>query len=84
MKIALGSTSEAKKEILKDALKNLVTENIEVFGFDVESGITDQPLSEAVTIEGAMNRAKNAMGKASNVDFAVGLEGGLENIATRH
>jgi inosine/xanthosine triphosphatase len=81
MKIALGSTSEAKKEILKDALKNLVTENIEVVGFDVESGITDQPLSEAVTIEGAMNRAKNAMGKASDVDFAVGLEGGLEDVA---
>lgn len=81
MKIALGSTSEAKKAILLDSLKNLVTEPIEVIGVDVESGITDQPLDEATTIRGSSNRAKNALEKEREVDFAIGLEGGLEEVA---
>ncbi|HEX6976853.1 MAG TPA: inosine/xanthosine triphosphatase [Patescibacteria group bacterium] len=83
MKIALGSTSDSKISILKDALKSLVESEIDIVGFEVESGITDQPLNEEVTIQGASNRAKNALTKAKNKDFSVGLEGGLQEIADK-
>lgn len=81
MKIALGSTSDTKKKILEDTLKNLVTGEIEIIGVDVESGIPDQPLSEEITITGSGNRAKNALEKESTADFSIGLEGGLVKVA---
>lgn len=79
MKIALGSTSIDKANILREALSQFEN-NIEILGCDVFSGITDQPLSEEVTIEGAVNRAHSAKNKQENCEIAFGLEGGLTEI----
>lgn len=80
VKIAIGSTSKAKIDILKNCMKSMIGEEFEVFAFDVDSEIPDQPLDEDTTIQGSINRAKNALKKMENVDFAVGLEGGLHEI----
>ena len=52
----------------------------EIESIPADSEITNQPLSEKVTIEGTRNRAKNAlkMGKEKDQVVGVGLEGGLE------
>lgn len=76
MKISLGTTSIDKKNILLDALKEL-NFIAEVEGYEVNSGITDQPLDEEVTISGAKNRAKEALSKDANADLGLGMEGGL-------
>lgn len=80
MKIALGSTSESKKEILKIVLSSLILKHFEIEGVDVNSGIVDQPLSEETTIQGAINRAKHAFEMSKKTDFSIGLEGGLSEI----
>jgi inosine/xanthosine triphosphatase len=49
-----------------------------VTGFRVDSGVSDQPLNEDETVRGAWNRARAALA-ASDVDFGVGLEGGIVN-----
>ena len=72
-KILLGTTSENKIKIVKDYFNN----NFEVIPKRVESGILEQPLSEEMTINGAINRAKNAAVNEIDYLFSVGLEGGL-------
>jgi len=44
------------------------------------SNISDQPLSNAETFQGACNRVRNARAMVADADFYVGLEGGAEDI----
>ena len=48
-------------------------------GISVPSGVSDQPMSSVETIQGAMNRAKNARERQSDADYWVGIEGGIED-----
>jgi len=80
MKIVLGSTSKAKKEILDKALRNSIKGKYEIVGINADSEISDQPLSEDETVKGAVNRARNAFKQVPDADFAVGLEGGLNKV----
>lgn len=50
----------------------------EIQGVSVTSGVSDQPKSDAETIEGATNRASNAQREHGGADFYVGIEGGVE------
>ncbi len=47
----------------------------------VDSGVGDQPMSDAETLEGARNRVAAARAAVAEANFWVGLEGGLEDIA---
>lgn len=77
MKIVLGSTSQSKVEILKNVLKNDQID-AEIIPIEVDSGIADQPLDEKTTIQGAVNRATNAISNFNEeLDLSIGLEGGL-------
>lgn len=46
---------------------------------DVASGVSDQPMTDAETLRGAMVRAANAREAHSEGDFWVGIEGGIED-----
>lgn len=74
MKVAVGSLNPVKIEAVENVLSKLY-EDVEVFGVDVKSGIPDQPIGNK-TIEGALNRAKNARQK-TGADWGVGIEAGL-------
>ncbi len=45
----------------------------------VASGVRDQPMSDAETLEGACNRAHRAADAAPDADFWIGIEGGVED-----
>src|SRR3989344_4341066 len=79
MKIALGSTSIDKANILKEILGEFF-KDLEFQTYDVSSGITDQPLDEETTITGAINRAQTIRERNIKSDLFVGLEGGLSLI----
>ncbi len=49
-----------------------------VSGIDVPSGVSDQPMTDEETQQGAANRAKAALEARPTVDYAVGIEGGVE------
>ena len=53
-------------------------EKFEVMGVSVPSGVSDQPMNDAETFTGALNRVKNASVQVPDADFWVGVEGGLE------
>ena len=47
----------------------------------VESGVGQQPKSEAETLRGAENRASAAARKIPQADFWIGIEGGIEDLS---
>lgn len=78
MKIALGTTSIEKKNIFEASLKVILPDkDFEIISCKVDSEITEQPLDKATTIEGSVNRAKNAFKQTHDADLAIGLEAGL-------
>ncbi|UFJ41605.1 DUF84 family protein [Brevibacillus humidisoli] len=71
MKIALGTTNQAKRKAV------VLATDTEPVCLSVPSGVADQPLSEEETIQGAINRAKHALDRMPDADVGLGLEGGL-------
>ena len=75
MKIGVGTKNPAKV----DAVKEIITEYdilkaAEVVPVDVDSGISEQPLTLEETVQGALNRAQGAQ---LDCDLGIGLESGL-------
>lgn len=53
-------------------------EQFEVKGISVPSGVSDQPMNDEETYQGALNRVENASKAYPDADFCVGIEGGIE------
>ncbi|MFJ9501095.1 DUF84 family protein [Brevibacillus centrosporus] len=68
---ALGTTNSAKKSAVQMAT------GTEPACLSVPSGVSDQPMSEEETVEGAINRAKAVYKQIPGSDIGLGLEGGL-------
>ena len=80
MLVAVGSQNPTKIQAVKDAFSKVFpNEPLELHGFSVSSGVSDQPMSDAEAITGARNRAQKAL-KKLHADYAVGLEGGMQEI----
>ncbi|KAH6607316.1 hypothetical protein Trco_003629 [Trichoderma cornu-damae] len=48
-------------------------------GINVPSGVADQPMTDAETLRGARNRARNARDAEPQADYWVGIEGGVDD-----
>jgi len=80
--IAVGSKNQAKNKAVETAfLKAFPT--VVAQGFDVESGIADQPTTDEESITGAINRAEGALAQLATARFGVGLEGNTVTISGR-
>ncbi|NCB09974.1 MAG: non-canonical purine NTP phosphatase [Bacteroidia bacterium] len=77
MKVVVASKNPVKLQAVQEGFQSFF-EGVEVFGIEVESGVSDQPLSDAETLKGARNRAQNAMEQMNDAGFWVGVEGGIE------
>jgi inosine/xanthosine triphosphatase len=76
MIIAVGSKNPSKLAAAARAFTDYFPkETIECIGVSVSSGVSDQPMTTAETIQGAVNRAQAAT--SLNYTFSVGIEGGL-------
>ena len=78
IRIIVASKNPVKLEAVKEGLSSLINDEIELIGVSVESGVSDQPMSEVETLKGASNRVMRAMNHFPGYDFYVGLEGGVE------
>lgn len=77
MKVAVGSLNPVKIECVKQAFEALwPAKQWQVEGVEVNSGVSDQPMSIPESIKGARQRARTAI-KELDADYGVGLEGGL-------
>ena len=81
MKVVIASHNPAKIRAVKDAFAlQFPRVDAQFFPVNVESGVSDQPLSDRETRHGARNRVQNAREMQPGADFWVGLEGGIETI----
>ena len=79
MQVIVASWNPVKVGAAREAFESLFPESeIEVMSVDADSGVSDQPESDAETRQGARNRAMRASDAAPEADFWVGLEGGVE------
>lgn len=79
-KVAVGSKNPVKVEAVRLAFQAIwPDEKWIVEGVSVESGISDQPMSDDECISGAGNRARRSIDVLKS-DFGVGLEGGIQKI----
>ncbi|KKU46194.1 MAG: putative non-canonical purine NTP phosphatase [Microgenomates group bacterium GW2011_GWA2_46_7] len=79
MRIIVGSKNPVKIGAVQEAFRKYWSE-CEVVGVDVESGVSSQPISEKETINGARQRAYNALKMDERAEYGVGLEGGVTEI----
>ncbi len=73
LKINVGSKNPSKIKAVKKVFESIFKFKIEVRGIEVPSQVSPQPVGNE-TIQGAINRAKNAI---QDADYAVGIEAGL-------
>jgi inosine/xanthosine triphosphatase len=79
MKIVVSSLNPVKIEAVRKAfLSQFPGHQIDLIPASVESGVSDQPMSDHETSQGARNRVSNAMHEIVDADYWVGLEGGLD------
>ncbi len=77
-KVLICSKNPVKIEATKEAfLSVFLEEKFEFLGESVNSLVSDQPMSQKETYQGALNRAKNAK-EQYKADYYVGIEGGIE------
>jgi inosine/xanthosine triphosphatase len=74
MKVIVGSLNPVKLNATRNILEKIYGE-LDISSKDVDSGVPDQPFGLDQTIEGAINRAKNAY--SHECDLSVGIESGL-------
>ncbi|MDF2945402.1 MAG: yjjX [Bacillales bacterium] len=72
MKIGIGSLNPTKV----NAVSSIFPDK-EVIALVTDSGVSSQPMSIEETVNGALNRAKHCMKINDEIDFAIGLEGGV-------
>ncbi|MFC3883268.1 DUF84 family protein [Bacillus songklensis] len=76
--VAVGTVNPAKVQAVESAL---ISMEAKILPVEVSSGVSNQPFSDEETIQGAVNRARNALGE-TGADLAIGLEGGV--VETEH
>ncbi len=84
MKIVVASKNPVKLRAVEQAFRiQFAGENPELISISVDSGVGDQPESDAETLRGARNRVEAARAAIGDADYWVGLEGGLEILGGR-
>ncbi len=84
MKIIVASNNPAKLDAVRQAFTAVLPGDApQITGLAVDSGVKEQPDTDAETRQGAINRATAARQAQPDADFWVGLEGGLEQFQDR-
>ncbi|SHF72804.1 inosine/xanthosine triphosphatase [Mariniphaga anaerophila] len=77
MKIVVASENPVKLKAVESGFKTFFGD-AEFESVQVESGVSDQPLTDKETLVGARNRVAEARKTIRDADFWVGIEGGVQ------
>lgn len=79
MKVIVASTNPVKINATEKAFSLIFPdETFEFEGYPIPSHVSDQPMSDQETFDGAMNRADGSSKEFPDADYWVGIEGGIE------
>jgi len=77
--IVVASTNPVKVRAAARGLRKMFTgQEFTIIPVAADSGVPDQPMSDAQTLSGALNRAQHARALVPEADYWVGIEGGIE------
>jgi inosine/xanthosine triphosphatase len=77
--IIVASTNPVKVAAALDGFRRMFPEEaFEARGISAPSGVSDQPMTDAETLQGALNRIAYIRTAAPDVDYWIGLEGGID------
>lgn len=80
-KIVVASTNPVKLQAARLGFQAMFPAALfSIQAVDASSGVRDQPLSSAETLQGALNRAQAAARLEPQADYWVGIEGGVEEL----
>lgn len=78
-KVVVSSLNPVKTEAVKNGFERVFPgDRFEIVNISVESGVSDQPMTDAEARIGASNRAAKARDGVPQGDFWVGVEGGCD------
>lgn len=81
-RIVVASGNPVKVNATRSGFQRMFPDtDFELVMVSVDSGVSHQPMTEAETLQGAENRAKEAARSVPQADFWVGIEGGIEDLA---
>lgn len=81
--VIVASLNPAKIKAVESAFTSVFGhDQFSFVGVSVPSEVSDQPMTDAETHQGALNRVKNARQTQPDKDFYVGLEAGFEHGST--
>lgn len=79
MKVIVASKNPIKVSATKDGFKNMFpNEAFVIEGAKGPSGVSDQPMTDQETYQGALNRVIGLKERHPDADYWVGIEGGIE------
>jgi inosine/xanthosine triphosphatase len=79
--IAVASNNPVKIQAVLDGFKFISPkEEWRAISVEVPSGVSHQPMTDAETLAGATNRARNAQKAHPDADYWAGIEGGVEDL----
>jgi len=77
--IVVASENPVKIEAVQQGYARIFPgEDFQIVGIAVQSGVSDQPMTDQAAYQGALIRAKNAQKFAPEADVWVGVEGGCD------
>ena len=80
-KVIVASRNPVKINSTREGFEKLFPDSEYLFeGAAVPSDVSDQPMTDAETLQGALNRAQNAQKSFPDGDFWVGIEGGVDEV----
>ncbi len=79
--VVIGSKNPVKINCVKNVFGRVFPEKEFAFeGIDLASGVSDQPMTDAETLKGAINRANGSHILKPDAIFCLGIEGGIAEI----
>lgn len=77
-RVIIASKNPVKIQCTRQAFEKAFPDDVfEFSGVSVPSGVSDQPMTDRETLNGAINRTQNAKSTVPDADFWVGIEGGI-------
>lgn len=77
--VVVASLNPVKAEAVRNGFQRAFPEEtFYVEGISAPSGVSDQPMTDAETLQGARTRAGNARASRPEADYWVGVEGGCD------
>jgi inosine/xanthosine triphosphatase len=81
MKVIVASKNPVKVSTTQEAFMKVFPDVLfEVEGVSTDSNVSDQPMSEEETLQGALNRVNYAQTQSPDGAYWVGIEGGLKDV----